>query len=91
MYLPYFYPTEGSFSIEIPRKVMKYGKARNSHDTIMYAINGWAAWGFYKGWDMLTTRQPEDIYINSKLRLYNCLASLFSGRIKKSTLIGLNT
>ena len=66
---------------------MKYGKARNSHDTIMYAINGWAAWGFYKGWDDLNIRLPEDIYIETKLKLYNCIACLFSGRIKKKLYI----
>ena len=77
-----------AFIIEIPRKVMRFGKARNSHDTIMYAINGWASWGFYNGWD--AERQPQDIYINCKLRLNNCIACLFSGRIKKSLMNALN-
>ena len=67
---------------------MRFGKARNSHDTIMYAINGWASWGFYGGWE--ADRQPSDPYINSKLRLYNCIASLFSGRIKKSLITSMN-
>ena len=58
---------------------------------IMYAINGWAAWGFYKGWDDLNIRLPEDIYIETKLKLYNCIACLFSGRIKKESLHSLNT
>ena len=48
---------------------MRFGKARNSHDTIMYAINGWASWGFYKGLDA-ERHHPQDIYINCKLRLY---------------------
>ena len=60
---------------------MQKGKARNSHDTIMYAINGWAAWGFYKGFFAIP--EPDDVYIKSKLRLYNSIANLFSGRIKK--------
>jgi hypothetical protein len=64
---------------------MRFGKVRNSHDTIMYAINGWASWGFYLGWDEV--RQPHDIYINSKLRLFNCIAGLYSGRIKSLYLI----
>ena len=60
---------------------MKKGKVGNSHDNIMYAINGWAAWGFHKDY-----YDASDIYINSKLRLFNCIGSLFAGRIKKTNL-----
>ena len=69
----------GAYSIEIPRAViMRFGKARNSHDTIQYAINGWAAWGHYN--THITARsKASDKYVNSKLRLFDCIGSLFSG------------
>ena len=71
----------GAYSIEIPKKIMRFGKARNSHDTIQYAINGWAAWGHY---DTLVTARAKtsDKYVNSKLRLFNCIGILFSGNLK---------
>jgi hypothetical protein len=55
----------------------------------MYAINGWASWGFYNT-SIFERRRDADIYINVKLRLFNCIASLFCGRIKKSLLPQMN-
>ena len=55
----------------------------------MYAVNGWASWGLYNT-DILNPRRDADIYINVKLRLFNCIASLFSGRIKRSSLRAIN-
>ena len=76
----------GAKSIEIPKNFMKYGKNGNSHDTIMYAINGWAAWGLFNSNFITTPLKVIDDYVDSKLRLYNCISNLFSGRIKKSAL-----
>ncbi len=79
----------GAFSLEIPKRVLRFGKARNSHDTIQYAINGWAAWGHYN--THITARsKPSDKYVLSKLRLFNCIGTLFSGRFKKSNLSLIN-
>ena len=70
----------GAYSIEVPKKILRRGTARNSHDTIQYAINGWAAWGHYN--THITARsKPSDKYVNSKLRLFNCIGTLFSGTI----------
>ncbi len=55
----------------------------------MYAINGWASWGFYNT-NIFERRRDADIYIAVKLKLFNCIASLFSGRIKKSKLANMN-
>jgi hypothetical protein len=77
----------GAFSIEIPKKILRFGKARNSHDTIQYAINGWAAWGHYNI-DILANRKDSDKYVNSKLRLFNCIGTLFAG--KQKTVFYLN-
>ena len=87
MYLPFY--KIGAYTIEIPNKILRRGQARNSHDTIMYAINGWASWGFYNT-NIFERRREADIYISVKLRLFNCIASLFSGRIKKSSLVSMN-
>ena len=73
-----FKPIIGAFSIEIPKKILRFGKARNSHDTIQYAINGWAAWGHYNI-DIMARRKDSDKYVNSKLRLFNCIGTLFAG------------
>ena len=56
----------------------------------MYAINGWAAWGFYNA-DMANPTRPSDCYIACKLRLYNCIGSLFAGRIRKNLLPTMKT
>jgi len=72
----------GAYSIEIPKcSILRFGKARNSHDTIKYAINGWAVWGHY---DTDVTGPPKQSakYVNSKLRLFNCIGALFSGNHK---------
>lgn len=59
---------------------MRFGKARNSHDTIQYAINGWAACGHYNT-DIFARVKESDKYVNSKLRLFNCIGSLFAGKL----------
>jgi hypothetical protein len=69
---------------------MRFGTARNSHDTIQYAINGWAAWGHHNT-DILAVARQTDKYVNSKLRLFNCIGSLFAGRFKKTNINQINT
>ena len=71
----------GAYSIEIPKPtIMRFGRARNSHDTIQYAINGWAAWGHFNT-DITAPSKPSEKYVNSKLRLFNCIGTLFSGNL----------
>ena len=56
----------GAYNFEIPTAVIKFGRNGNSHDTIMYAINGWAAWGFFNENLVTIPMRLADPHINNK-------------------------
>ena len=58
---------------------MKRWKARNSHDTLQCAINGWAAFCLHD----YALNSPDNAHHQSKIKLYNLLSELFLGSIKK--------
>ena len=81
----------GAFSCEIATRVMKFGRNGNSHDTIMNAINGWAAWGFFNENFVTYLTRTADPYITNKLILYNYIGALFSTCFQKHNLQLLKT
>ena len=58
---------------------MKRGKARNSHDTIQYAINGWATFALHD----FGFEAHNNIHHACKIKLYNLISELFAGSIQK--------
>ncbi len=68
----------GAYSSETPKKICKKKKGRNINETLKYAINGWAMWCFHAEED---TRDVV-AYKECKLKLFEILGVLHSGRIK---------
>lgn len=57
---------------------MKLGKAKNSHDTIQYAINGWATFALF---DFDLEQKEIQKYYDIKIKLFNIISELFAGSI----------
>lgn len=73
----------GALSVDIPKKIFKKRKGRNTHETISYGTNGWATWALHT--EDLSLRR----YLDCKLDLFDLLSVLKSGRIKYENLSGL--
>ena len=78
----------GAYLTEIPSNVMKYGKVGNSHDTIKYAINGWAAWCLFNEHGEAAHTFP---FTEIKIKLFDIIGKLSCGRILKDSLPTLET
>jgi hypothetical protein len=74
----------GAFSVDIPKKIFKKCKGRNTHETISYGTNGWAAWALH------TDDESLRRYLDCKLNLFDLLSVLNSGRIKYENVSGLH-
>ena len=59
---------------------MLRGKARNSHDTIQYAISGWATHSLHD----FNLNAAVNIYKECKIKIFDIFSELFAGSIKKS-------
>ena len=77
----------GALSVEIPKRILHKGKGRNSQETIMYAVDGWANWCLFAPEENDTARP----YIESKLELFDCISILNSSRIKWSDINSIQT
>ena len=62
---------------EIPTKILKRRKGRNTHESIVYGSNGWAQWCLYS-----PNTEISEPYIENKLKLFEILRVLNSSRIK---------
>lgn len=62
---------------EIPKKILKKRKGRNTHEAIVYGTNGWAQWCLYS-----PDEEDCEPYVANKLKLFDCLRKLNSNRIK---------
>ena len=71
--------TIGSKSVNIPQKIYKRGHGKTSHESIMYAIHGWAQWCLHD--ENNVEIQP---YLDIKIELFNLLSILNACRIKWS-------
>jgi hypothetical protein len=62
---------------EVPKFFLKKMKGRNTHESIVYGINGWAQWCLYS-----PTPEVCEPYIENKLKLFEYLRLLNSSRIR---------
>lgn len=69
----------GACSSEIPKKIFKKRKGRNTHESIMYGANGWARWCLHSA-----DGEESTPYVNNKLKLFEIVRILNSARIKLS-------
>jgi hypothetical protein len=78
----------GAYSIEIPKSIMRLGKAKNSHDTVQYATNGWATYALY---DYEESNRDIQKYYDIKLKLFSIISELQSGSMNLDNLQNLRT
>ncbi len=64
---------------------MLRGKAANTHDTIQYAISGWATHALHD----FALNATVNIYKECKIKIYDIFSELFAGSIKKSKITEL--
>jgi len=67
---------------------MRLGKAKNSHDTVQYASNGWATFALY---DYEETNKENQKYYDVKLKLFSIISELNSGTINIDNISNLRT
>jgi hypothetical protein len=67
---------------------MKSGKAKNSHDTVKYATNGWATFALY---DFSESNEEIQKYFDVKIELFLIISELLTGSINTKTLPNLRT
>ena len=69
----------GAKKVEVPNKIMKRRKGRTTAESIMYGINGWAAWCLYSD-----NNEAIEPYVENILKLYDVLRILNSNKINLS-------
>ena len=82
----FFY--SGAYSKDIPTSIMKLGKAKNSHDTVQYAANGWATFALY---DFSESNEEIQKYFDVKIELFSIISELLSGSININSLGNLRS